>query len=188
MQEIEKFYPKTKQQWRKWLEKNHQIKDAVWLIFYNKSSTKQTISWSDAVDEALCFGWIDSVKKSIDQETSIQFFSKRKAKSTWSKINKEKVEKLIQAGLMSNAGLSVIDIAKQDGSWHILDEVENLIIPDDLLNALKARENAEETFNNLSKSAKKLMLTQLVLAKKSETRQNRIAEIVVKIDKKSKLI
>lgn len=140
------------------------------------------------MDEALCFGWIDSVKKSIDQETSIQFYSKRKAKSTWSKINKEKVEKLIQAGQMTNAGLTVIDIAKQNGSWHILDEVENLIIPDDLLNALKARENAEEIFNNLSKSAKKLMLTQLVLAKKSETRQKRIAEIVENIDKKSKLI
>lgn len=188
MQEIEQFYPKTKQQWRKWLVKNHQIKDAVWLIYYNKKSNKPTISWSDAVDEALCFGWIDSIKKSLDHETSIQFFSKRKAKSTWSKINKDKVEKLIQTGLMTNAGHSVIDIAKRNGSWHILDEVENLTIPDNLLNALKAKENAEELFNNLSKSAKKLILTHLVLAKKSETRQNRIAEIVENIDKKSKLI
>lgn len=186
MQEAEQFYPKTKQQWRKWLEKNHQIKQAVWLIFYNKKSTKSTISWSDAVDEALCFGWIDSIKKSVDQESSIQFFSKRKPKSTWSRINKEKVEKLINAKQMTNAGLAVIDIAKQNGSWQLLDEVENLTIPDDLLKALKAKENAEKYFSSLSKSVKKAMLQWLVLAKRQETRQNRIAEIAELANKKQK--
>src|SRR5688572_8997427 len=91
----ETFYPKTKLQWRKWLQNNHLSKDAVWVIMYNKQSGKPTISWSDAVDEALCFGWIDSLKKKLDDDSSVQFFSKRKSKSMWSRINKEKVKNLI---------------------------------------------------------------------------------------------
>lgn len=102
--EIEIFYPTSQIAWRKWLEQNHFFKKAVWLVFYNKKSKNKSITWSDAVDEALCFGWIDSKKISIDKETSHQFFSKRKPKSTWSKINKNKVEKLIEQGLMTEAG------------------------------------------------------------------------------------
>ena len=88
---IEIFYPESNQHWRAWLEENHIDKNAVWLIFYKKQANKPTLSWSEAVDEALCFGWIDSVKKTLDAERSIQFFSKRKPKSTWSKINKGKI-------------------------------------------------------------------------------------------------
>lgn len=184
--EIEKYYPENKQQWRKWLIKNHIKKEAVWLILYKKNVGKPTITWSDAVDEALCFGWIDSVKKVLDSERSVQFFSKRKAKSTWSKINKEKVQKLIAHGLMSEAGFKCIEIAKGNGSWEILDSVEELIIPNDLEMELKARKNAMDFFVSLSKSVRKAMLQWIVLARMPETRQRRIIDIASLAAKKQK--
>src|SRR5690606_23479809 len=97
--EADIFYPASPAAWRKWLQKNHLSKEAVWVVFYTKSSGKKTITWSEAVDVALCFGWIDSKKIKIDEETSHQFFSKRKSTGTWSKINKLKVQQLIESGL-----------------------------------------------------------------------------------------
>ncbi len=178
MNESEIFYPTSQTAWRKWLEENHLSKQSVWLVYYAKSSEKPSITWSDAVDEALCFGWIDSKKIKIDEETSHQFFSKRKPKSTWSKINKEKVQQLIENGLMTQAGLDSIETAKQNGSWTILDEVEKLIIPDDLEKAFKNHRGSKDYFLSLSKSIRKIMLSSLVLARRPETRQKRIVEIV----------
>jgi len=175
--EIEIFYPSSQTAWRKWLQEHHLSKQSVWLVFYAKSSKKPSISWSDAVDEALCFGWIDSKKIKIDIETSHQFFSKRKPQSTWSKINKVKVQKLIEDGLMTQAGLNIIELAKQNGSWNILDEVEELIIPNDLEKAFNKHKGSKDYFLSLSKSIRKMMLTSLVLARLSETRQKRIDEI-----------
>jgi uncharacterized protein YdeI (YjbR/CyaY-like superfamily) len=134
----------------------------------------------------LCFGWIDSIKKKLDDERSIQFFSKRKPKSTWSKINKEKVMRLMEAGLMAQAGITCIEVAKENGSWNLLDSVEALIIPTDLEQALKAKVNAFDFFIGLSKSTKKAMLQWLVLAKRAETRQSRINEIAELADKQQK--
>lgn len=184
--EIETFYPENRQQWRDWLSMNHAQKNAVWLILYKQSSNKRTITWREAVDEALCFGWIDSVKRKMDDESSIQFFSKRKSKSTWSKINKLKVEELIAANLMTQSGLESIQIAKQNGSWQILDNVEELVIPDDLVAELSLNEMARSFFHGLSKSTKKAMLQWLIMAKRAETRQRRIAEIVELAAKKQK--
>lgn len=177
-QEIEEFYPETKQHWRKWLEKNHIRKDAVWLIFYKKHTAKPTVNWSDAVDEALCFGWIDSKAETIDDNTFRQYFCKRKPNSTWSKINKQKIDNLTAKGLMTQAGFKVIDIAKQNGSWVILDEVEELIIPQDLEEAFTKLDNSKEYFSSLSKSKKKVLLQWIALAKTDSTRQKRIYEIV----------
>ncbi|MGL6268155.1 MAG: YdeI/OmpD-associated family protein, partial [Chitinophagaceae bacterium] len=160
----------------------------VWLVFYSKSSGKTSISWSNAVDEALCFGWIDSKKIKIDKETSHQFFSKRKPKSTWSKINKNKVEFLIERGLMTEAGFTSIETARQNGSWTILDEVEALIIPADLEAAFSVKPNSKEFFLSLSKSVRKIMLTWIVLARTTETRQKRITEIVERAEIKLKPI
>lgn len=178
-QEAAVFYPKTLAAWRKWLEKNHESASAVWLVFYKKKSGKPSITWSEAVDVALCYGWIDSKKVAVDSEKSHQFFSKRKAKSTWSKINKDKVRQLMDAGLMRPAGLKIIETAKQNGSWTLLDEVEQLLLPPDLEQALAEQAEAKAYFLNLSKSAKKILLLRLVLAKKQETRQKRIDEILV---------
>ncbi len=174
----ETFYPKTKGQWRKWLEKNHASRTAVWLIMYNKKAKKPTISWSDAVDEALCFGWIDSLKKKLDDERSVQFFSKRKPKSTWSKINKEKVKRLIEEGLMSAAGHESIEVAKRNGTWDLLNDVDKLIIPDDLEAAFKRHPGAKDKYLALSNSAKKLVLSSLLFAKREETRQKTITAIL----------
>ncbi len=170
--------PKNLSEWRDWLEKNYVSEEAVWLVFYTKDSGKKIISWSEAVDVALCFGWIDSKKIKIDEVTSHQYFSKRKARSTWSRINKEKVEQLIKEGLMTEAGLKSIEIAKQNGSWTILDSVEDLEIPADLEAAFKENPDAKNFYSGLSKSVKKMLLYWLVSARRPETRHKRISELI----------
>lgn len=186
MNETEIFYPESQTEWRQWLERNHSSQQSVWLVFYAKSSEKPSITWSEAVDVALCFGWIDSKKIKIDEQTSHQFFSKRKAQSTWSKINKEKVRQLIDSGLMTQAGLDIIEVAKQNGSWALLDEVEELIIPKDLEKAFRKHKGSKDYFLSLNKTVKKMMLQWIVLAKRPETRQKRIDEIAELTGQKKK--
>lgn len=175
---IETIYPKNPQEWRKWLETHHLSKDAVWVVFYKKSSLKPSLTWSEAVEVALCFGWIDSKKVKLDEESSQQFFSKRKQKSTWSKINKDKIAELTTQNLMATAGIKSVEIAQQNGSWDFLSEVDELIIPEDLRKAFEASPQAYEYYNTLSKSSKKMILGWLVFAKREDTRQKRIDEII----------
>lgn len=177
MKDAEEYCPKNKHDWRKWLSINHQKKDAVWLIFYKKKSTNYNLDWSESVDEALCFGWIDSTKRTIDNEKYKQYFSKRKTKSNWSKINKDKVKTLIDQGLMEESGFKSIEVAKENGSWTILDEIEALIIPEDLEAAFENYKGAKEYFDHLSKSAKKILLHWIISAKRKETREKRVLEI-----------
>ena len=176
-EEIATFYPSTQTDWREWLQENHLSKQSVWLIYYKKKSKVPSLSWSEAVDEALCFGWIDSTARPIDDEKYMQFFTKRKPNSVWSKINKDKVEKLIATGKMSQAGFESIEKAKQNGSWTILDSVEELSIPEDLEASFQANEGSKDFFMSLSKSVRKAILQWLVLAKQQTTRQKRINEI-----------
>ncbi|MEN5196195.1 YdeI/OmpD-associated family protein [Sphingobacterium faecium] len=176
--EVETYCPQSRSDWRQWLEKNHQSKQSIWLVYYTKKSNIPSISWSEAVDEALCYGWIDSTKKTINDFSYLQFFSKRKPKSNWSKINKEKVQQLIENGLMTEAGFDSIETAKQNGSWNMLDEVEELIIPNDLEIAFKKHKGSKVYFLSLSRSARKIILGWIVFAKKQETRQKRIEEVV----------
>jgi uncharacterized protein YdeI (YjbR/CyaY-like superfamily) len=184
--EVETFYPKSRQEWREWLQDNHNIKQSVWLIYYKKKSNIPTVIYSEAVDEALCFGWIDSKAKPLDEEKFMQFFSKRKTNSVWSKVNKEKIERLTKEGLMTKAGFETVEIAKQNGSWSILDEAESLLIPDDLGKEFEKRPNAKTYFLGLSRSDKRNVLQWLVLAKRQETRQKRIIEIVELADQNLK--
>lgn len=184
--ETETFYPKSRQEWREWLQKNHDKKQSVWLIYYKKKSNIPTIIYSEAVDEALCFGWIDSKSKPLDNEKFMQFFSKRKTNSVWSKVNKEKIERLTIEGLMTKAGFDIIEIAKQNGSWTILDEAEALIIPADLEEEFEKRPQAKSYFVSLSRSDKRNILQWLVLAKRQETRAKRITEIVELADQNLK--
>jgi uncharacterized protein YdeI (YjbR/CyaY-like superfamily) len=176
--EIETFYPKSRQEWREWLQENHDKKQSVWLIYYKKKSNVPTVIYSEAVDEALCFGWIDSKAKPIDEHTFMQFFSKRKEKSVWSKVNKEKIERLTKEGLIADAGFKIIEIAKKNGSWTILDEAEALIIPTDLEEEFQKKPSAKNYFLSLSRSDKRNILQWLVLANRQETREKRISEIV----------
>jgi len=178
MKDVEDYCPSDKKDWRKWLELNHIKKDAVWVIFYKVKSPRHNMKWSDSVDEALCFGWIDSTKRSLDDERFIQYFSKRKAKSNWSKVNKDKVKTLIDQGLMKEQGYKSIEIAKKNGSWTILDAVEVLIVPEDLAAGFANYKGSIEFYNSLSNSAKKILLYWVISAKRAATRQKRILEIV----------
>lgn len=184
--EIETYYPKSQADWRNWLEKNHQSKQSVWLVFYKSSTNIPSVSWSEAVDEALCFGWIDSTKKTIDDDSYMQYFCKRKPKSNWSKINKGKVKVLIEKGLMEEAGYKSIEIAKENGSWSFLDAVEALVIPEDLEAEFANYKGSIEYFDGLSKSTKKILLYWVVSAKRKETRQKRIIEIAENAGKNRK--
>jgi uncharacterized protein YdeI (YjbR/CyaY-like superfamily) len=175
--EQEQFYPESTNEWRQWLQENHIIAKSIWLIYYKKKAKKPTISWSEAVDEALCFGWIDSTAKPIDSDRYKQFFTKRKPTSVWSKVNKNKIKQLESEGKIMPAGFASIAIAKENGSWSILDEVEELIVPKDLEMAFEIHANSKEYFETLSNSIKKAILQWLVLAKRPETRQKRIEEI-----------
>ncbi len=172
------FCPSSQKEWRQWLQKNHKSSQAVWLILYKKKTGIPSINWSDAVDQALCFGWIDGKRLPLSDETFMQSFSKRKPKSTWSKINKEKVERLIQQRLMTKAGHEAIALAKQNGSWDILNEVETLTIPPDLEEAFKNASGSKDNFLLLPKSMQKVLLMKLAFAKRQQTRTARIAEIV----------
>ncbi len=177
LMEKETFYPDSRQAWREWLHENHHSKPSIWLVCYKKHTNIPTISWSEAVDEALCFGWIDSTRVSVDNDAFIQFFCPRKPRSGWSKINKEKIARLTEEGLMTSAGLKSIEIAKQNGSWDMLDEIEALIIPQDLTEAFEEYPSSLSYFLGLSKSVRKSLLHWLVLAKRPETRQKRIREV-----------
>ncbi|GAB3171566.1 YdeI/OmpD-associated family protein [Telluribacter humicola] len=184
--EIETFCPTSRHDWRQWLEENHRSKQSIWLIFFKAKSGVPTLSWSEAVDEALCFGWIDSTRRSIDNEKFLQFFCWRKPKSGWSKVNKEKVQRLIEEGLMTPAGYESIATARQNGSWETLDDVEELKVPTDLTQAFEALPGSEAYFLSLSKSVRKSILHWIVLAKRPETRQNRINEVAELAGQKQK--
>jgi len=169
--------PANSAEWRQWLQENHGTHTGVWLVYLKKSAGHTRLSWSHAVDEALCFGWIDSKAKRVDDDRYIQFFCRRKPKSGWSKINKEKINLLIENGKMTEAGLRAIETAKQNGAWQLLDEVEAHVVPPDLAAALAQYPGAQAYFLGLSPSVRRSILQWLVLAKRPETRQKRIAEV-----------
>jgi uncharacterized protein YdeI (YjbR/CyaY-like superfamily) len=174
---IEIFYPTSRKHWRQWLQRHHNKKQSVWIVYYKKGSDMPTISWSEAVDEALCFGWIDSQKKSIDDEKFMQYFSRRKTNSAWSRINKSKIKRLTDDGLMTKAGIDCIETAKQNGSWTILDKIEEHVIPKDLEKEFRKNPGSKIYFSSLSKSDKRNILQWLVLARRDETRKKRVNEI-----------
>ena len=175
---IKTLHARTRKNWRKWLEKNHRSEKSVWLIIYKKESGIPSVYYPEAVDEAICFGWIDSKINKRDEFSYFQYFAKRNPKSNWSKVNKAKVEKLIQEGLMEEAGIEMIELAKKNGNWNALDGVENLDIPEDLQKAFKKSKKALDYWNHFPRSAKRGILEWILNAKRPETRANRIEETV----------
>lgn len=176
---FEKYYAKDRKAWRKWLEKNHKACPGIWLIYYKKDSGKTRVPYADAVEEALCFGWIDTTSRPGDEHHYMQLFMPRKPKSGWSKLNKERVEKLIAEGQMTPAGMEKIEMAKENGTWSKLDHVEAFVVPPDLEKALKANKKAKKFFDGLnSPSPKKYVLYWLNTAKLEATRAKRIAEFI----------
>ncbi|PSR52151.1 hypothetical protein AHMF7605_00735 [Adhaeribacter arboris] len=180
---IKTFYAATRAEWRQWLEENHQKEKSVWLIIYKKESKVPSVYYPEAVDEALCFGWIDSKANKRNAISYYQFFSKRKTKSKWSQVNKIKIEKLLADNLMAPAGLAIIEVAKQNGYWSALDEVEALLIPEDLQNALNNDKKALDNWNKFPRSAKRAILEWILNARRPETREKRITETVTLANK-----
>jgi uncharacterized protein YdeI (YjbR/CyaY-like superfamily) len=169
-------HPLSRAEWRTWLEANHPRKEGVWLVSYKKAMGKPRFEYGDAVEEALCFGWVDSKPNKLDEERSMLWFAPRKSGTGWSKPNKERVERLMAARLMAPAGLAKVEAAKQDGSWAALDAIEALEIPDDLATAFTLHPGSAENFEAFPRSAKRGILEWIATAKKPETRAKRIAE------------
>ena len=172
------FCPSSRQHWREWLLAHHAQQQAVWLVYHKKHTGTPSLTWSEAVSEALCFGWIDSQAKPIDGDTYRQLFSRRKPRSGWSRVNKEKIQQLLAEGQMMPAGLAAIETAQQNGAWTLLDEVDALVVPPDLAQALQASPAADSYFASLSRTDRRNLLHWLVLARRLETRQRRLTEIV----------
>lgn len=173
----------TRTDWRQWLADHHATEKSVWLKIYKKTSSTPSVTYSESVDEALCFGWIDSSARKGDDQYYLQLFAKRNPRSNWSRVNKDKVERLTAAGLIADAGQAMIDLAKRTGTWTALDNVENLISPPDLQEQLDANPVAKGHFDAFPRSAKRGMLEWLLNAKTPATRAKRIVEIVTRAER-----
>ncbi|MGB3850819.1 MAG: YdeI/OmpD-associated family protein [Tunicatimonas sp.] len=175
---VSTFHAQDGTAWRQWLEENHAQAASLWLIIYRKGSDTPSVYYDEAVDEALCFGWIDSKPNKRDYESYYQFFSRRNPKSNWSRVNKNKVEKLMAEHRMAPAGLEMVEVAQQSGTWTALDDVENLVIPPDLQAAFEENKNASNHWNNFPPSSQRGILEWIFNAKRPATRQQRIDETV----------
>ncbi|MGK2850902.1 MAG: YdeI/OmpD-associated family protein [Candidatus Limnocylindrales bacterium] len=148
-------HPLTRAAWRAWLIANHETSSGVHLVTWRKATGKPSVAYGDAVEEALCVGWVDSIAGKLDDERSTLWFTKRRPKSGWSRPNKERVERLLAADLMLPAGLAAIEEAKRRGTWSLLDDVEDLVVPQDLTAALAARPPARANWDAFSRSARR---------------------------------
>ena len=170
------FHPPTLADWRAWLEANHTRPDGIWLITYRRATGKATFTYEQAVEEALCYGWIDGHTKTLDEERGMQWFAPRRAGSVWARSNKERVARLIADGRMTPAGQAKIDAAQADGTWALWDSVDSLAVPDDLAAALAGYPDARANFDAFPRSARHAILGWIAAAKRPETRAKRIAE------------
>jgi len=165
-------------QWRAWLKKNHTRTEGIWLITYKKHILEKHVSFEEKVQEALCFGWIDSVPRKLDDDRTMHYLSPRKPKSVWSAINKAHVAQLIKEKRMTPAGLKKIEEAKKDGSWNAIDHVEALTMPAELAKALAKNKTAKKHFDAFPPGSRKIILHWITGAKTEGTRAKRIAETV----------
>lgn len=177
------YHAKSREDWRQWLQENYRQVNGVWLIIYHKHSQTPSVNYLEAVEEALCFGWIDSKPNKRDGESYYQFFAKRNPKSNWSRLNRERVEGLMGRGLMAKPGLEMIEIAKRNGTWTALEDVQNLVIPQDLQGLFDKNKKAFENYQAFPPSSKRIILEWIQNAKKPVTRQKRIEETVAKAAK-----
>ena len=179
---------KNRDAWRAWLEKNHAREKELWLVLYKKSSNKPTVSYAEAVEEALCFGWIDGLTKGVDEEKYAVRFSPRKSGSVWSESNKKRVAKMIELGLMMQVGLAKIEEAKRNGEWDKATEREDTTnISPELKRALESDKIAQQNFDKLAPSHKRQYIGWIADAKRDETRERRIRQAVQMLKENKKL-
>jgi uncharacterized protein YdeI (YjbR/CyaY-like superfamily) len=170
--------PTTRAQWRAWLGKHCGEGDGVWVVSWRKATGRAALSYDELVEEALAHGWVDSRPATFDAERGMLWVAPRKRRSSWSRLNKQRVEALIAAGRMTPAGLAVVEPARTDGSWKALDAVEALVVPDDLAAALDADPVARQAFEAFPRSATRAILEWISSARKPETRAARVATTV----------
>ena len=179
----EQFYPKDRKAWRSWLSKNFDKSPGIWLIYYKTGKSKPRLPYADVVEEALCFGWIDSLPRKLDEERSMLLLTPRKPKSVWSDINKERVAHLIANGQMTEYGLKAITIAKQNGSWNTLNAsnyaADTNDLPAEVLKAFKGKAAALKNFKAFSPSIRRQFLYWIDSAKTDETKNRRLTQTVL---------
>lgn len=169
-------HPLSRGEWRQWLSDHHTRTTGVWLISYKKATGKPRFDYDEAVEEALCFGWVDSKPNKLDAERTLLWFAPRKPGTGWSRPNKLRVERMLKVGLMAEAGLRKVAQAQADGSWTKLDAVEDLTVPDDLAQALGRYPEAARHFDAFPRSAKRGILEWIATAKTAPTRTKRIED------------
>ena len=178
LNDYEQVLVSSRAEWREWLEANADSSPGIWLVMPRRGNDDPAPTYDEVVEEALCFGWIDSTVRTLDERVALQLVTPRKPSSTWSASNKERLARLIPAGLMTERGLRVVDAAKANGSWEILDSVERLEVPDDLAAELDADPAARGFFDGMPPGVRKQNLFFVISAKRPETRAARIAKIV----------
>lgn len=178
----------TKEEWEAWLDAEAESAKGVWVQLAKKAAPYSTVSYADAVEVALCFGWIDGIKRKHDEHSSVQRFTPRRPKSMWSKINREKALTLIESGRMRPSGMRAIEAAQKDGRWDAAyDPPSTAVVPDDLQAALDANEEAKQFFATLSSSNRFAIIVRVQQAKRPETRAKRIREFVAMLERHEKL-
>lgn len=177
-EEAPRLAPQSRAAWRRWLKENHDSSGGVWLVIAKKSAGGPGLAYDEAVEEALCFGWIDSRVRRLDEEHFRQWYCPRRPGSIWSLPNKQRVARLVETGLMTPAGMARIEAAQADGSWEVLDQVEALEIPDDLAAALAAAPGAAAGLGAMAPSQQKQYLYWILSAKRAATRAARVAAVV----------
>jgi uncharacterized protein YdeI (YjbR/CyaY-like superfamily) len=174
--DIDRVHAETREQWRTWLAVNHKRSTGVWLVSWKQHTGRPYVSYDESVEEALCFGWVDSKARRLDDDRTMLWFAPRRPGSAWSRSNKERVARLEAAGLMRPTGLAVVNAAKASGAWTRLDEVEDLVVPPDLAAAFDAHPGARRQWDGFPRSVRRAILEWIVQARRAETRARRIAE------------
>ena len=174
----ESISAKNREAWRRWLAKNHEKADNIRLVIFSKKSGKPSVTYVEAVEEALCFGWIDSTGRSRDGESYYQHFARRKPRSNWSALNRKRAARLIKEERMAPAGLAMIKLAKRSGTWRALVPVEKSVVPDDLQAQFNRNKKARENFEAFPPSSRRIILSWIFSAKTAETRTRRIKDTV----------
>ena len=180
---------KDRAEWRAWLAANHDKEAEVWLVYYKKETGKASVAYGASVEEALCYGWVDSIIKSLDDAKYARKFTPRKENSKWSPSNIKRVEKLVKEGLMTEHGLRLVEAAKRTGNWEAPTQKPNLTyeMPAAFAKALKNNTKAQETYNNLAPTYQKQYLGWIETAKRPETKEKRIKESIRLLEKGEKL-
>ena len=176
--DAERVEVKDQAAWRRWLQRNHTRTSGVWLVIAKKGRGVPGLMLEEAVEEALCFGWIDSKPNKLDDDRFLLWLAPRKPKSVWSAINKRRIDELVASGRMTDAGLAAIKVAKANGSWAALEHTDALVIPEDLGAALDAQPKAKAHFDGFPPSSKRIILEWIRTAKRDETRTKRVEETV----------